>query len=181
MKEDEGLFNLEELQKSLTEVEKQNKVIKREIRVQETKAILKEEILKARKHAQQILENLLFETKILIEKCQLQYQTHQNEFYKLQEKIESILVENEALERELEYLEIVDHDLDYLLYWRENRNAKVRAQHDYEVKNSEETFLKETEALDVEIKEKKEEKEELEQKLGRILGQSAELQKKIPK
>ena len=178
MKEKGDLFNLEELQKSLTEVEKQNVAIKREIRVLETKSTLKEEILKERKHAQLILENMISETKILIEKCQLDFQIRQNKFCKLQEKIESVLDDNEALEKELEYLEIVDQDLDDILNLRDNKRTKARAQHDYEVKNSEDTFQREIEAFDIEIKEKKEEKEELEQKLGKILGIRADLLKK---
>ena len=177
MEGENELFNLEDLQKSLTEIGKQNVALKKEITQQETKLALKEHILKARNHANQILENMESEMKLSIETISLESQTCQHEFSKLQEQIEAHLIENEEVELELQYLEIVDRKLDDLLKDAEGRHSKFQAQHALEVKNIQKDLGQESQLLDFEIMTKKEEKAQLEQELGKIISKQRKIQK----
>ena len=176
-------INLEELQNSLAEIEKQNEEVLKEIAVKETEYLIKCKVLKGRMRAQEVLENLVIEGDYELAQAELEQKVLEHQAEKIEYEADSINDEQVDLAQKVEDFEDQIGDLKSLLEDRKRRYKQIQARANFDVKQEEsekaEHKAKQLEFYEAEVQAKQKEKEILERKLKETVENRQKLEQKI--
>ena len=176
-------INLEELQNSLAEIEKQNEEVLKEIAVKETEYLIKCKVLKGRMRAQEVLENLVIEGDYELAQAELEQKVLEHQAEKIEYEADSINDEQVDLAQKVEDFEDQIGDLKSLLEDRKRRYKQIQARANFDVKQEESEKAKhkakQLEFYVAEVQAKQKEKEILERKLKEMVENRQKLEQKI--
>ena len=176
-------INLEELQNSLAEIEKQNEEVLKEIDVKETEYLIKCKVLKGRLRALEVLENLVIEGDNELAQAELEQKVLEHEAEKIEHEADSIEDDEIDLEHKIEEIEDQNSDLKTLLEDRKRRYKQIEALADFDIKldqaENADHEAKQLEFYEAEVQAKRKQKEILETKLKKMTENRQKLEQKI--